>query len=86
MLTNLIHLKRQLNRMKLRHDLWKKKYPDSLEKHGIPWMGIANASAEIKALAQPEKVLSTLPFDRLEYIEHLDHVPFDLSIGPDISR
>jgi arylsulfatase len=86
MLTNLIHLKRPFNRMKLRHELWKKKYPDSMEKHGIPWTGIANASPELKAHAQPKKELSTLPFDPLEYIEHLDQLPFDPSMDPDIGR
>jgi arylsulfatase len=76
-LTQLIHLKRPFNRMKLRHDLWKKKYPDSHEVYGIPWTGIANASPEIKALANPQLDISKLPFDPLEYIEHLDQLPFD---------
>jgi arylsulfatase len=53
MLTNLIHLKAPFNRMKLRHDLWKKRYPDAQEVHGIPWTGIENATPEVKALANP---------------------------------
>jgi arylsulfatase len=84
MLVNLIHLKRPFNRMKLRHDLWKKKYPDSHEVYGIPWTGIANASPEIKALAKPQMDLSRLPFDPLEYIEHLDQLPFDRNMNPGI--
>lgn len=76
-LTQLIHLKRPFNRMKLRHDLWKKKYPDSHEVYGIPWTGIANATPEVKALAKPQMDTSKLPFDPLEYIEHLDQLPFD---------
>lgn len=76
-LTQLIHLKRPFNRMKLRHDLWKKKYPDSHEVYGIPWTGIANATPEVKALAKPQMDMSKLPFDPLEYIEHLDQLPFD---------
>jgi arylsulfatase A-like enzyme len=76
-LTQLIHLKRPFNRMKLRHDLWKKKYPDSHEVYGIPWTGLANATPEIKALAKPQMDISKLPFDPLEYIEHLDQLPFD---------
>ncbi len=84
MLVNLIHLKRPFNRMKLRHDLWKKKYPDSHEVYGIPWTGIANASPEIKALAKPQMDLSKLPFDPLEYIEHLDQLPFDRNMNPGI--
>lgn len=77
MLLQLIHLKRPFNRMKLRHDLWKKQYPDSHEKYGIPWTGIANASPELKALAKPKLDIKKLPFDPLEYIEHLDQLPFD---------
>jgi arylsulfatase A-like enzyme len=82
MLINLIHLKRPFNRMRLRHDLWKKKYPDSPEKHGIPWTGIANASPELKALANPQLDLKKLPFDPLEYVEHLDELPFERAMDP----
>jgi len=84
MLVNLIHLKRPFNRMKLRHDLWKKKYPDSHEVYGIPWTGIADASPEIKALAKPQIDLSKLPFDPLEYIENLDQIPFDRNMNPGV--
>ena len=84
MLVNLIHLKRPFNRMKLRHDLWKQKYPDSHEVYGIPWTGIENASPEIEALAKPQLDLSKLPFDPLEYIEHLDQLPFDPDMDPGI--
>ena len=84
MLTNLIHLKRPFNRMKLRHDLWKNKYPDAKESHGIPWTGIANASDELKALAKPKMDLSKVPFDPLEYIEHLDQLPFEPQMDPGI--
>ena len=77
MLVNLIHLKSPFNRMKLRHDLWKKRYPDAKEVHGIPWTGIENATPEIKALARPRMDPKKLPFDPLEYIEHLDELPFD---------
>ena len=82
MLINLIHLKRPFNRMRLRHDLWKKKYPDTPEKHGIPWTGIANASPELKALANPQLDLKKLPFDPLEYVEHLDELPFERAMDP----
>ena len=72
----------RLNRMKLRHDLWKRKYPDVQEVHGIPWTGIENASPEIKALAKPPAALKNLPFDPLEYIEHLDQITFDPDLDP----
>jgi arylsulfatase len=83
MLVNLIHLKSPFNRMRLRHELWKKKYPDSHEAYGIPWAGIENASPEIQALAKPRMDLEKLPFDPLEYVEHLDELPFDPSMDPD---
>ena len=82
MMLNLIHLKQPFARMRLRHELWKKKYPDKPEKHGIPFTGIANASEEVKDLARPNKKLKNLPFDPLEYIEHLDQLPFDKNLDP----
>jgi len=84
LMVNMIHLKSPFNRMKLRHDLWKKKYPDSKEKHGIAWTGIENATPEVQALAKPKLDLSKLPFDPLEYVEHLDQLPFDPAMNPGI--
>ena len=86
MLVNLIHLKSPFNRMKLRHKLWKKKYPDAKEVHGIPWTGIENATPEVQALANPKVDLKMLPFDPLEYVEHLDQLPFDPNMDPDVGR
>ncbi|WP_420415363.1 sulfatase-like hydrolase/transferase [Roseibium sp.] len=86
MLTNLIHLKRPFNRMILRHNLWKEKYPDRPEKHGIPWTGIANASEALKREQNPQLVLKDLPFDPLEYVEHLDELPFDPAADPSIGQ
>ncbi|WP_193140818.1 MULTISPECIES: sulfatase-like hydrolase/transferase [unclassified Meridianimarinicoccus] len=86
MLTNLIHLKRPFNRMRLRHDLWKQRYPDRPEVHGIPWTGIANASEALTQEQNPQLVLKDLPFDPLEYIEHLDQLPFDPAMDPNIGE
>jgi arylsulfatase len=86
MLVNLIHLKRPFNRMKLRHDIWKKKYPDRQEVHGIPWRGIANASPELEALGNPRINKKDLPFDPLEYIEELDQLPFDPDMDPGLGQ
>ena len=83
MLVNLIHLKAPFNRMKLRHELWKKKYPDSTDAHGIPWTGLENPTPEIEALQRPYIDRGKLPFDPLEYIEHLDELPFDPDLDPD---
>jgi len=84
MMLNLIHLKQPFARMRLRHELWKKKYPDMKEKHGIPFTGIDNASPEVKALAKPPLDPKKLPFDVFEYIEHLDELPYDPALAPGI--
>jgi arylsulfatase len=86
MLVNLIHLKSPFNRMRLRHELWMKKYPNVEEKHGIPWTGIDNATPEVQALSKPYVDLKKLPFDPLEYIEHLDELPFDPNMDPGIGN
>lgn len=86
MLANLIHLKSPFNRMLLRHQLWKKKYPDSPEIHGIPWTGIENPSPELKNLSRPKMDLKKIPFDPLEYVEHLDQIPFDPNMDPDLGQ
>lgn len=86
MLVNLIHLKSPFNRMRLRHELWMKKYPNSTEKHGVPWTGIDNATPEVQALSRPYVDKDSLPFDPLEYIEHLDELPFDPDLDPGIGQ
>jgi len=84
MMLNLIHLKQPFARMKVRHELWKKEYPDIPEKHGVPFTGISNASQEVKDLAKPPLDPNKLPFDIFEYIEHLDELPYDPSLAPGI--
>ena len=86
MLVNLIHLKAPFAKMLMRHNLWKRKFPDSKERHGIPWTGIENASPALKALANPYMDKSKLPFDPLEYIKHLDQLPFDPDLGPGLGN
>ncbi|TWT30545.1 Arylsulfatase precursor [Thalassoglobus neptunius] len=86
MLVNLIHLKSPFNRMRVRHELWKKKYPDLPERHGVPWTGIENATPKVEALSRPSVNLKDLPFDPLEYIEHLDGLPFDPTLDPDFGQ
>jgi len=86
MLVNLIHLKSPFNRMRVRHELWMKKYPNVEEKHGIPWTGIDNATPEVQALSRPYVDMKKLPFDPLEYIEHLDELPFDPDLNPGLGQ
>jgi arylsulfatase len=52
----------------------------------VPWTGIANASEGIKALGKPKIDASKLPFNPLEYIEHLDDIPFDPDMDPDAGQ
>jgi len=86
LMVNLIHLKQPFYRMRLRHQLWKQKYPDFTEKHGIPWTGITNAPPEVKALSKPPADLEKLPFDPLEYVEHLDELPFEREMDPGLGK
>jgi arylsulfatase len=86
MLVNMIHLKSPFNRMLLRHNTWMEKYPNSMEKHGVPWTGLANATPEVKALSKPQMNSKDLPFDPLEYIEKLDELPFDPDMDPGLGN
>jgi arylsulfatase A-like enzyme len=86
MLVNLIHLKSPFNRMKLRHEIWKQTYPDSKEARGVPWTGIANATPEVLALGKPKIDANKLPFDPLQYVEHLDELPFDPTMDPGLGQ
>jgi len=52
----------------------------------IPWTGLANASPEIKELAKPRIGSGQLPFDPLEYVEHLDELPFDRALDPSLNN
>jgi len=48
----LIHTQGQFNRMLARHELFKKKYPDVDNAHGIPYTGLSNARPETKAIGE----------------------------------
>ena len=41
---------------------------------------------EVQALAKPKLDLTKLPFDPLEYVEHLDQLPFDPNMDPDLGK
>ena len=71
------HMKEPFKRMRARHELWKLKYPDRKAHHGPAYTGISNARPETVALINPPADLKKLPFDPLEFIEHLDQLPFD---------
>ena len=84
MLVNMMHYKEPFTRMKLRHEVWKKKYPDQPAGYGPAYGGISNARPETLNTRKPPANMDDLPFDPLEYIEHLDDLPFDPSADPDL--
>jgi len=76
------HFKEPFRRMRLRHELWKRKYPDREATHALPYTGIANARPSTRALWKPPVDFESLPFDPLEFIKHLDMLPPDTSSEP----
>jgi arylsulfatase len=80
------HFKEPFRRMRARHELWIKQYPHRERAGGPAYTGIANARPETRALIVPPADFKKLPFDPLEYIEHLDELPFDPSAEPGPNR
>jgi arylsulfatase len=76
------HMKEPFKRMRVRHELWKQKYPDRKAPHGPAYTGVSNARPATIALSKPPVDFKKLPFDPLEFIEHLDQLPFDPSSEP----
>ena len=83
MLVNMLHLKGSFNRMRKRHEIWKKKYPDSEPARGPAFTGLANTRADTKALSRPVMDLKKLPFDPLEYIDY--ELPYE-KMDPDLGQ
>lgn len=79
----LLHTNAAFNRMKIRHDLMKKKYPDHEQAHGVPFTGLANARPETTALSEQSKALEYLPFDYKDILEH--DLPWD-GVDPGIGQ
>ncbi|MHC4573321.1 MAG: hypothetical protein ACYS76_04200 [Planctomycetota bacterium] len=76
----LIHTQGQFNRMRARHELFKKKYPDVPKAHGIPYTGLSNARPETKAIAdRVKRNMKNMPFDVKEYLQF--DVPGTDSVG-----
>lgn len=72
------HFKEPFKRMRARHELWKQKYPDRLHNRGPAYTNISNARPATLALSNPPADFDNLPFDPLEFIEHLDQLPYEL--------
>ena len=70
MLIPMIHTQGQFNRMRARHELMKKEYPDTDKAYGVPYTGLSNARPETKAIAEDiKRNIKNLPIDVREYIE-----------------
>jgi arylsulfatase len=70
MLVPLIHTQGQFNRMRARHELMKRKYPDKPKAYGVPYTGLSNARPETKAIHdQIKRNIKNMPFDVKEYLE-----------------
>lgn len=79
-LVPLIHTQGQFNRMRARHELFKKKYPDRSSGHGVPYTGLSNARPETVAIGERiRREVDAMPFDVEEYLEF--EVPGDDSVG-----
>ena len=72
--------------MRLRHELWMKKYPNQPPGKGPAFTGLSNARPETIELSQPPLDFKKLPFNPLQYIEHLDQLPFFPKGEPDLGR
>lgn len=69
-LVPLIHTQGQFHRMRARHELMKKKYPDKPNAKGIPLTGLSNARPETKGIGEMVKRnIQNMPFDVEEYLE-----------------
>lgn len=70
MLVPLIHTQGQFNRMRARHELMKKKYPDKPKAHGIAYTGISNARPETKKIKEMvNRNIENMPFNVIEYLK-----------------
>ena len=69
--------------MRARHELWIQKHPHREEARGPAYTGIENARPETRALSNPPLDFKKLPFDPLEFIEHLDELPFEAGGEPE---
>ena len=86
LLIQMLGFKYPFNRMRIRHELWMKKYPNQPAAHGPAFTGLSNARPETLALSRPPVDFKNLPFDPLEFIDNLESLPFDPNAEPDIGR
>ncbi len=79
-LVPLIHTQGQFNKMRARHELMKKKYPDKPNGKGIPYTGLSNARPETTAIAERiEAFIDATPIKLNDYLEY--HAPGSDAVG-----
>jgi len=83
-MVNTFHLNEAFGRLRGRHELWKKKYPDSGRAHGMAYTGLSNARPETKALANPPANFEDLPFDPNDVREY--ELPWEFRSDPDLGH
>ena len=80
-LVPLIHTQGQFNRMLARHELFKKKYPDMPNGHGIPYTGLSNARPETKAIGERiKRQMASMPFDVEECIAGVRRIQPEIEV------
>ena len=66
----MIHFQGQFTAMRERHEMFKKKYPDADNAHGIPYTGLSNARPETLDIAKRlEREKAAMPASVREYME-----------------
>jgi len=83
-MVNTLHLNEAFVRMRARHELWKKRYPDGKRAHGPAYTGLSNARPETVALSEPPVELEDLPFDIFEFLQY--ELPWEFRNDPDIGQ
>jgi arylsulfatase A-like enzyme len=64
--------------MVARHNLWKRKYPDTKHVNGLPLTGLENPRPAIQKASQPRINAEDLPFDPREFLDF--DLPYDSSM------
>lgn len=83
---NLLHFKEPFRRMRARHEMWIRKYPNMPAATGPAYTDIVNARPETLALSKPPVDFQTLPFDPREVLEELENLPYDPNGEPDYGQ
>ena len=61
--------------MVARHDLWKRKYPDTHHVRGMPLTGLENPREAVKKASMPRVNAKDLPFNPEDFLDF--DMPFD---------